>query len=714
MAALQKVRNHGKMLVAIIGLALFGFLIEEGVKACASSHENPQDETVIAYGDTKLSRSEYQSEYNNFKQFAQMLGFNGNEDEMHAQFEQDFQQQALIMNECNKLGLVIGKEELDDLVNNPYKSRMLSQPLQGGTTMGQLIQNFASALQNPQVAASMQPEDKAFYEYLVKRVKFDALSTKYYNIMASTIVSNPVAAKANFDDANSQSTISLVAMPYETINDNDVKVEDSELAAKYEEMKEQFVNPAETRVVKYIDVKYVASASDVDSLKNELTRCANDLKTKKVSTVVTRAKSLVPYFNIPVTKDAFTQGAHEVAEMLDSMKVGEMVGPFEHDHDNTLNVVYLINKVEWPDTIKYSMITPKAFDMDKDEWNEKVDSMMARLQKGEVLDSVANDFDNTAVSNDSIFSASYQKSVSAEAAKDIKMLNTAAVGSCNILEQNGYKMIVKIREQSKPVSKFDVAVIKREKKFYEQTVKDTKEGLNKFLSENKELKDVVENAARNGYTVMTQEITTQTVALPSSNMQEGLYGINSLVAWAFDDAKAGDIYPKLAETSDNAHVLVIAVDQVNAKGYKTLEDETVNRAVKDAVIRDKKAEMLLKKMEGKTFEALASAADTCYTISAISKGMASVNGRNDNALSGAVSACKQGETKVGVRGDNAVYAFKVTEKKQSAGVTYNEQSQMQSLASMDRNRIGGLLDELYIQASKKDQITNVHYKDNKK
>lgn len=713
MAALQNVRNHGKMLVAIIGLALFGFLIEEGVKACASSHENPQDETVIAYGDVKLSRGEYQSEYNNFKQFAQLLGFNGNEDELHAQFEQDFQQQALIMNECNKLGLILSKEELDDLVNNPYKSRMLSQPLQSGTTMGQLIQNFASAMQNPQVAASLQPEDKEFYEYLIKRVKFDAISTKYYNLIASTIVSNPVAAKAALEGANSESTISLVAMPFESINDNDVTVEDSELAAKYEEMKEQFINPVETRVVKYIDVKYVASASDVDSLKNELARSASDLKTKKTATVVSRAKSLVPYFNIPVTKEAFAQGAHEVAEMLDSMQVGEIVGPFEHNHDNTVNVVYLIDKVEWPDTIKYSMVTPKAFDIDKDEWNEKVDSMMARLQKGEVLDSVANDFENTAVNNDSIFSAGYQKGVSADAAKDIKMLNTAAVGSYNILEQGGYKMIVKIREQSKPVTKYDVAVIKREKKFYEQTVKDTKEGLNKFLAENKELSAVVENAARNGYTVMTQEITTQTMALPSSNMQEGLYGINGLVAWAFDDAKAGDIYPKLAETSDNAHVLVMAVSQVNAKGYKTLEDEDVNRTVKNAVILDKKAAMLQQKMEGKSFEALAGAADTCYTVGAISKGMASVNGRNDNALSGAVSACKQGDTKVGVRGDNGVYAFKVVEKHQHEAAA-DEQSQMQSLGRMDVNRINGLIDELFIQASKKDQITNVHYKDNKK
>ena len=48
------------------------------------------------------------------------------------------------------------------------------------------------------------------------------------------MLSNPVSAKMAFDGQNQESDILLACIPYSSINDNDVKVEDGDLKAKYD------------------------------------------------------------------------------------------------------------------------------------------------------------------------------------------------------------------------------------------------------------------------------------------------------------------------------------------------------------------------------------------------------------------------------------------------------------------------------------------------
>ena len=47
----------------------------------------------------------------------------------------------------------------------------------------------------------------------------------------------------------------MAAVPYSTINDKDIKVEESDLKAKYNELKERFKQTAESRDIKFIDVQ---------------------------------------------------------------------------------------------------------------------------------------------------------------------------------------------------------------------------------------------------------------------------------------------------------------------------------------------------------------------------------------------------------------------------------------------------------------------------
>lgn len=107
MAALQKVRNRGKLIVAIIGLALFGFLIEEGVKACASNHQDPEGETVVSVGDAELSYRELNKLVEEQKTLAEAMGQSIDDQQVRDQVWQQYQYEQAIKNECDKLGIIV-------------------------------------------------------------------------------------------------------------------------------------------------------------------------------------------------------------------------------------------------------------------------------------------------------------------------------------------------------------------------------------------------------------------------------------------------------------------------------------------------------------------------------------------------------------------------------------------------------------------------------
>ena len=51
-------------------------------------------------------------------------------------------------------------------------------------------------------------------------------------------------------------------MAYSTINDNDVKVSDADLKAKYDEQKEMYKQYVESRDIKYVEFQVLPSAAD--------------------------------------------------------------------------------------------------------------------------------------------------------------------------------------------------------------------------------------------------------------------------------------------------------------------------------------------------------------------------------------------------------------------------------------------------------------------
>ena len=200
--------------------------------------------------------------------------------------------------------------------------------------------------QNPQVAEQYQRIYK-YWQFIEKTLRQQTLAMKYQALIANCLITNPVSVKMALEGENVESTVQLASASYASVNDNEVKVSDSDLKQKYEEKKELFKQANESRDIKYVDFQVLPSQADRKALMASMKQAAADLEAGVApAEVVRKNQSSVGFTGLAISRNAMPR---DIAAKVDSMTVGQTSAPFETMMDNTLNVVKLISKVQLPD-----------------------------------------------------------------------------------------------------------------------------------------------------------------------------------------------------------------------------------------------------------------------------------------------------------------------------------------------------------------------------
>ena len=672
MATLQKIRNRGKILIFTVGLALFAFIAEEFVRSLSYTQTERHQRVGKIYGE-KINVQDFNAqveEYTDVVKFTQ--GMNTLSDDqismMRDQVWQTLVNDKLMQHECEKLGITVTDAEMQDIINNGRNPMLAQTPFRTaqGTfdvnALKQFLNQYSEVMTNPNLASEVKEQYQQmnnYWMFIEKTIRRQTLTNKYQSLLNGLMVSNPVAAQASFDGRSNESDIFMAALPYSSIKDDDVKIEDSELKAKYEEMKEMFRADEETRDIKYIDIKVTASDEDKANLQKEMEGYAQALlEGADPAKTVREAASQVPYSVLPVSAKSLP---HDVAEKLDSLTIGAQVGPFVHDHDNTINIVRLINKVNLPDSVELRQIAAPGNDMAAME--KTADSIMNALAAGANFDTIAKKYDQPATKT-WITSSQYEgQAMDENNRKFLSTINTAAVGSNNKIVLDGQGIIIaQITDRRNIITKYDVAVIKRAIDFSKDTYNKAFNDFSSFLAGNAKAEDIEANAAQAGYTVQTRN--------NMRNTEHNVVNVRSTreaLRWIFDEkTKVGDVSP-LYECGENDHLLVITLAGVHKKGYLSWDDEQIRTFLTGEVMKDKKAAILQEKMKGaKSVADVAkiegAVTDTIKHITFASNAFVSKIGSSEPVLSGSVSKAKKGEFKPGIKGRSAVYAYQVLDQ----------------------------------------------------
>ncbi len=707
MAALGKIRSKGVFLICIVGFALFAFIAEELVRSCESTQNESRQRVGEVNGD-KISVQEFQKlvdEYTNVIKMTQ--GRDNLTDEELNQIKDvvwnTFVQNEIIGKEAEKLGLKVTDQELQNVLNQGTNPMLLQTPFvnqQTGRFDANLLRKFLAEYKqaktsNPQMAEQYQSLYD-FWSFVEKNMRQQLLVQKYQTLLAGCMLSNPISAKAAYNEENQESDIQLASFAYSSINDNKVTVSDADLKAKYDELKPRFKQYEETRNIKYVDVQVLPSASDraalnkeVENIKNSLTEAADPTE------VVRKSGSLVTYLGIPQTKAAFPS---DIAAKLDSMAVGTVSSPVENKQDQTINIVKLISKTELPDSVEFRAI--QVTGSTPEEAAKRADSIYVALNGGAEFEVIAKKYGQTGAKN-WMTSAQYQSapSMDSDTKSYIDALNTMAVNELKNIKLSQGNIVLQLTDRKALVSKYVAAVVKKPIEFSKNTYSAAYNKFSQFVSENQSLEQMQKSAAKYGYNV--QDLNDVRNA---DHYVANIRGTRDALKWIFE-AKENEV-SQLYECGNNDHLLVIVMTKVNEKGYRGLDDENVKNYIKQEVIRDKKAEMLIAKAKGvKNIGGAKAKGATVSTVNQVTFAapvFVQSTGMSEPALSGAVAATAKGKFSAhAVKGYAGVYLFQVNNRRMRP-VKFNEKEYEERLSQKSLQYASNFMQELYIKANVKD------------
>ena len=694
MAAIQGIRKHGKLLIAIIGIALLAFITEEFFRA-TEAQRNQNSGVIGTINGKKVHSQEYSQLIEAYKSYISMTQgkttFTDDEDAaLKEQVWQSFVTNKLIEAEAAKLGLTVTDQEMRNVLAEGTNPMLTQSPFvnqQTGRFDVATLKNFLDEYKKMQAGTSQIPEqyrdqyDKlySYWQFVEKTLKETILQQKYNALLQMSVTSNPVEGKLAFDATSTTKDLLLAAVPYTSINDNEVKVSDEEMKAKYEELKENFKLTADAKDIKYVAVSVKASAADKAALDEKMAGFAQEIaSTDDVASLVRRSQSSVTYIDIPRTADAFPD---DISAQLDSMGVGAVKGPYYNIADNTENIIRLIAKTQAPDSIQIRQI--QVGGQTVDEARQRADSIYNALKGGADFAEMAKKYNQAGDSTWLVSNMYENANMDDDNLAFINKAQSMAVGEMTNIDFPQGNIILQVTDRKNMVTKYNAAVIKCPLNYSPETSKAEYNKFSKFIAENKTVEAMEKNAAKSGYTVQTLNgITTEDFFSMQYFSQPGMerhmmrWISQDAKKWIFDEAKDGDISPLY--TCDNGnHLLVVAVTKSHEKGYFSFDD--VKDMLKAEVLRDKKADIILGKLKGaKSIDQVMAqkdaVADTAKSVTFYA------DNQYDPVVLGTIGKAKLNQFVGPLKGNGAVFAYQVINETKNAEAKYDEQQFMTNAA----------------------------------
>ncbi|WP_278842852.1 peptidylprolyl isomerase [Hoylesella timonensis] len=707
MAALGKIRKRGMILISIIGLGLFAFIAEEGFRSCEASRNDQRQQVGKVLGE-KVNVQDFQKLIDEYTEVIKMQQGVDNLNEMQMNQVKDmvwqtYIQTKVVEDEAKKIGLTVTDAELQNILAEGTNPMLMQTPFvnrQTGRFDVNSLKKFIADYKtqqtaNPQMAAQYQTLYK-YWTFIERTLRQQILAQKYQSLLAGCILSNPVEAKLSYKEENEESSIQLATFAYSTIDDSKIKVQDADLKAKYDELKERFKQNVESRDIKYVTVRVEPSPADRAELQQTFKKYTTDLAAaSEPANIVRKSTSLVNYLGIPVAKTAYP---NDIADKLDSMAVGQTYGPFETKMDNSMNVVKLISKQLLPDSVQYRQI--QVIGKTPAEAQKRADSIYTALNAGAAFETIAKKYGQ---SGEKVWmtTAQYQNapSLDADTKTYIGTLNNSGVNELKNIKIGQGNLIVQVVDRRAMINKYTAAVIKKTIDFSKDTYSKAYNKFSSFVSANQTPESIQKNAKSSGYTVQdAKDITTSTHTLV------GINATREAMKWLFD-AKEGEISP-MYECGNNDQLLLVVLDKIHPKGYRSYDDPQVKEFLKAEVLRDKKAEQLMAKAKDVKNIAAAQAkgakVDAVNQITFAAPVFVMSVGASEPALSGAVAATAKGKfSSRPVKGNAGVYVFEVTGRTMRPG-KFDAKTEEQKTRQKALQYAGNFMNELILKANIED------------
>ena len=690
MATLEKIRSKAGLLVLVVGLALFAFIIGDFLNSGSTYFRQSQERIAEIDGEV-IKIQDYQARVDEMTEIYKMQSGSASlPEEYMTQIRQsvfDGMVQEIVLDEATqKLGMVVGPEELFDMVQGENISPLIQQmqmfvnPQTGAFDKSALL-TFLKQIDVDNIAtypaeqqAQLQQAQR-FWMFWEKNIKRQRLEFKYTTLLSKAIAANALDAKAAFDESVENSDIVYAMQSYATIPDSTIAVSDSEIKQLYEQRKESYKQKA-SKIIDYIAVDIRPSKEDYDKVQADIESVKSELETTDRVADLVNENSEVPYVDAFFTENALDA---EMKQFATTAEVGAIYGPvFDNDK---YRLFKLIDKTNAPDSVKVShiMLAGKG----EAETKALADSLLTVLKGGASFEELAKQFsaDQAAENGGELgwfTEATALRGVNAEF-KDAVFgtpLNQIAV----VKSMYGTHL-VKVTEKTANVAKYKVADIDMTVSPSSKTYSNIYNELNQFISNNHSLEKLTANAKEAGYNLVSDATVTKDDQLLGS-----VQNSRQVIRWAFQNDKGA--ISEIFECNDK--FVVAAMKGSLDEGYRPVE--LVAAPLKAELIAQKKGEQIAAALAAKNLtsveayaEAMGAKVDSVKFVNFATRRISGI-GIEPN-LNAAVAMAQVDQVSAPVKGNNGVYVFKVYARNKDAK-TYDEAEQVRTLDATNAYRVG--------------------------
>ena len=329
MASLQKIRNHGALLIAIVGLAMLAFILGDFLNS-GSSFFNRSRENVGVIEGQKVHYTEYEAAKDQLTEVYKIeSGRSDFDEDTHTQIRNQVWNMLMmdytLRAQAEKIGMDITADELSELCIGENVHQIIRSRRAFADENGQFSRDAVIGLLQ---AINRDEEDgenanlkqaKTYWLYWEKAVRISYLQEKYSALLQHLIKANSLDAEYAFNSRQNGVSAEYVMQPYYTVADSLVKVSDSDLKKLYKQHKEQY-KQTPNRAIKYVAFDIVPSEDDFKAAQNLMTNLQEEFKTTEDISLVVNTNSDVMYDGRDFSEEtvpaqykefAFAKGAKE-------------------------------------------------------------------------------------------------------------------------------------------------------------------------------------------------------------------------------------------------------------------------------------------------------------------------------------------------------------------------------------------------------------------